>query len=140
MAHVAQIASGAEGFGVVCTAVDPSTSEARTIAHFDSTHLLRFSSLINENGRTYAYIEERAPVAEVMRRRTAESTLTEDLRNLLNQNINSTTKEALINARVGQGAFRSEVLKLWNYRCSVSSSSTLDAIRASHVRPVEGLN
>ena len=36
---------------------------------------------------------------------------------------------------VGQGAFRSAVLQLWNYRCAVTGSSILDAIRASHIKP-----
>ena len=52
----------------------------------------------------------------------------------------STTKEALVDARVGQGAFRSAVLQLWNHRCSVTGSSTLDAIRASHVKPWKDSN
>jgi putative restriction endonuclease len=134
-AHLDQIVGGAEGFGVVCTAVDPYTTEARAIATFDPTYLLRLGTLVNENGRTYAYIDGRVPVAEVMRQRTGQTTLTEDLRLLVKQKIDATTKEALINARVGQGAFRAKVLRLWESRCSVSGSATLDAIRASHIKP-----
>jgi hypothetical protein len=49
--------------------------------------------------------------------------------------IESTTKEALINARNGQGSFRQHVLQLWDNRCALTRSATLKAIRASHIKP-----
>ena len=38
-------------------------------------------------------------------------------------------------SRVGQGTFRAEVLGMWDSRCCVTGSRTLDAIRASHIKP-----
>ena len=135
-AHLALMRNGAEGFGIICTAVDPNTDEVRRIAHFNTTTLLRLGKLTRESGRTFAHIDARVPVAEVNRQRTAQSTLTEDLKSLLaQQKIDSTTKEALVNARVGQGLFRSQVLQLWGNRCAVTRSTTLDAIIASHIKP-----
>ncbi len=133
--HLGQIQNGAEGFGVVCTAVDPDTYEARRIARFDYTTLLRLGNFTKENGRTYAYIDAHVPVTDVLRHRTAEGMLTDDIKALVKQKIDSTIKEALINARVGQGIFRSQVLKFWGDHCSVTGSSTLEAIRASHIKP-----
>ncbi len=52
-----------------------------------------------------------------------------------NRNIGSTTKKALIDARLGQGKFRQSVLKRWGRRCAVTSSATDKAIRASHIKP-----
>lgn len=46
-----------------------------------------------------------------------------------------TTVQALVDARVGQGKFRADVLGLWNNRCCVTGSSTVAAIRASHIKP-----
>ena len=61
--------------------------------------------------------------------------LAEDLEEITNQPIESTTKDTLIAARVGQGDFRKQVLRLWEETCAVTGSATLDAIRASHIKP-----
>jgi predicted restriction endonuclease len=84
---------------------------------------------------TYASFDSRVPVSDVERQRTAVSMLSDDLKVLIKQSRDSTIKEALINARIGQGIFRMEVLKLWGNRCAVTNSETLDAIRASHIKP-----
>ena len=66
----------------------------------------------------------------------AEQQLAEDLITVAKRKgIESTTKETLINARVGQGPFREDVLQLWGNCCAVTGSLTLDAIRASHIKP-----
>jgi hypothetical protein len=44
-------------------------------------------------------------------------------------------KESLVNARIGQGPFREQVLQLWGRRCALTRSATLAAIRASHIKP-----
>lgn len=49
--------------------------------------------------------------------------------------ISTTEKESQINARIGQGAFRSDVLRRWDQRCAVTGSLTLEAVRASHIKP-----
>lgn len=69
-AHIDLIRAGAEGFGVVCTAVDPDTSGTREIASFDEDFLIRFGSITEENGNTYAEIRERVPVDEFARPQT----------------------------------------------------------------------
>lgn len=134
-AHLDQIEAGAEGFGIVCVAADPKTDGARRIAQFDQSILLRLGHLTHENGRTYAQVDARVPVTSVTQLRSAASTVAEDIRELAGRRLNSTTKEALVNARIGQGVFRAQVLTLWGHRCSVTGSTTLDAIRASHVKP-----
>ncbi len=131
--HLDLIQRGYERFGVVCKS-DPD-AEKREIKSFDETTLLRFGNLIKEGNHIYIKIERRIPVSDVKRPRTAESTLSDDLKVLIKQNRDSTIKEALINARIGQGIFRMEVLKLWDNRCALTNSETLDAIRASHIKP-----
>jgi hypothetical protein len=51
------------------------------------------------------------------------------------QNADPTTKKALVDARLGQGKFRSGVLQLWGNRCSVTGSTIQAVIRASHIKP-----
>lgn len=134
--HLEAIKRGAQGIGVVCVARDPHTTEARQIAAFSKGTLLQLGDFTEDDRGIYAHIGARIPISELARARTAHSTLTKDLRTIIStKTIGSTSKEALVDARVGQGAFRSAVLQLWNYRCSVTDSSTLDAIRASHIKP-----
>ena len=47
--------------------------------------------------------------------------------------ISSTEKETLIKSRKGQGRFREEVLREWDYRCAVTGSSYF--LIASHIKP-----
>ncbi|MEX2308650.1 MAG: HNH endonuclease [Pirellulales bacterium] len=62
-------------------------------------------------------------------------TVAEDFQAITRQRIAWTTKKALINARIGQGAFRMQVLNMWGISCAVTGSKTTDAIRASHIKP-----
>ena len=54
---------------------------------------------------------------------------------IMERSVNKTTQKALTDARVGQGEFRKQVLKNWGSQCCVTGSRTLDAIRASHIKP-----
>lgn len=67
--------------------------------------------------------------------RRSQANLATDLSDLNSRTIDSTTRTALVQARLGMGAFRLDVLRLWNSCCCVTGSSTLDAIRASHIKP-----
>jgi hypothetical protein len=133
--HISLIREGADGYGVVCVAVDPETTEARKIKSFDDRTLVKFGDLYKYGGDTFANVVSRVPVADLARPKTGESTLADDLQAIVRQKIEATTKEALVNARVGQGLFRKQVLASWGNTCAVTGSAVLDAIRASHIKP-----
>lgn len=46
-----------------------------------------------------------------------------------------TTKEALVQARVGQGRWRRDLLGYWSSKCAISGLSVERLLRASHVKP-----
>jgi hypothetical protein len=46
-----------------------------------------------------------------------------------------TVRRQLIDARIGQGKFRSAVLALWGNACAVTGCTIVEAIRASHIKP-----
>jgi hypothetical protein len=46
-----------------------------------------------------------------------------------------TTKTALIDARLGQGKFRDDLMRVWGGRCAVTGCSVVEVLRASHVKP-----
>lgn len=66
--------------------------------------------------------------------RHPDDTLAKDMREIARRKIDATTKNALMEARIGQGTFRLRVLRLWGNRCAVTGSATMKAIRASHIK------
>jgi hypothetical protein len=46
-----------------------------------------------------------------------------------------TQREALIQARLGQGTYRNQMLKLWDGRCAVTGLTIQSALIASHAKP-----
>jgi hypothetical protein len=63
----------------------------------------------------------------------AQSRCELDLVAILGESVDSTEKERMVLARVGQGVFRSRVLGMWDEKCAVTGS--VFAIRASHIKP-----
>ena len=66
---------------------------------------------------------------------TTTPNLANDIVNILDRDIDTTEKQTLVSARVGQGRFRTEVLNKWNKRCAVTGTDLTAAIRASHIKP-----
>jgi hypothetical protein len=65
-----------------------------------------------------------------------KNTIVNDLTDIFEcPNLDLTTKKTLIDARLGQGAFRARVLQTWDNCCSVTGSALLHVIRASHIKP-----
>lgn len=63
----------------------------------------------------------------------------EDLFNVLAQPITLTEKQTLISARVGQGAFRQSLFKLWQ-GCAVTGYAEPSLLVASHIKPWRACN
>ncbi|MDE3037521.1 MAG: HNH endonuclease [Pseudomonadota bacterium] len=53
----------------------------------------------------------------------------------LDKTIDTTTRKALIDARVGQGKFRRDVMARWENACAFSGCMTEAVLRASHIKP-----
>jgi putative restriction endonuclease len=133
-AHVSLLRNGREGYGVLCERASNAQGPS-VIASFDEKHLLRLGPLIDRDGRIYALILARQPSEDLRRRWAASDSFSQDIESIWSTAESITTKKALTNARIGQGAFRAKVLKLWNDQCCVSGSLTLDVVRASHIMP-----
>ena len=133
--HVEAIRNGAEGYGVLCTSAGINTPGKRLIKDFDQDYLLKCGKIIEGRTKVYAQIVDRVPVEKIARRKTAGSTLVPDIKSIISARVDATMKEILVNARLGQGAFRAQVLAYWDMQCCVTGTRTLDAIRASHIKP-----
>lgn len=132
--HVTALRNGASGYGVVCTAVDRAAPE-RKIARFDDKYLLKLGRVVERDGDLFAEIAGTVAVADVTQGDAKNSSIVSDIRAVLASNVDKTTKETLVQARIGQGKFRNDVLSSWGLRCCVTGSQILDAIRASHIKP-----
>jgi hypothetical protein len=51
------------------------------------------------------------------------------------ETINQTTREALVDARLGQGQFRGKLELRWDSRCAVTGCRISPILRASHIKP-----
>jgi hypothetical protein len=51
------------------------------------------------------------------------------------RSLDETTRQYLIDARLGQGQFRRRVLERWQGRCVVTGCALADVLRASHIKP-----
>lgn len=132
--HIEAIREGIEAFGVICTP-KPRANGSRTIKSFDRAALLRLDGVVDLDDEVWVRIAGELPATQLQRSPSGFSTLGPDLRAILGKRIENTTKQALIDARVGQGRFRTQVLGLWDRRCAVTGIQTVEAIRASHIRP-----
>lgn len=55
------------------------------------------------------------------------------IKTILDKGIKNTTKEEIINGRVGQGTFKDKLMHLWGGRCNITGSKHL--LNASHIKP-----
>ncbi|MEM7542824.1 MAG: HNH endonuclease [Pseudomonadota bacterium] len=135
--HLDQVRAGWRWYGIACTAKEPDADpeQGRVIADFDQDYLLRFGRILETAEGQHAEIVERVPVRNIVRSRTSFTAVAEDLETLITSEDPTTQKETLVDARVGQGKFRAEILNLWSGQCAVTGCTTLDVIRASHVKP-----
>lgn len=131
--HVELLKNGAEGYGVLCVPRD--SAKGRNIASFDDRYLLRFGHVVEIRGHSYASIAGQIAVEEITRRWTASNSLLTDLEAIAETTPGETSRRALLEARIGQGQFRRQVLSAWGDRCCVTGSMTLEAVRASHIKP-----
>lgn len=64
-----------------------------------------------------------------------QSAISYDIDQLQNEDIPETERQALHQARIGQGAYRSRILQRWNNACAVTGCTVTEALRASHIKP-----
>ncbi|HEX5311984.1 HNH endonuclease [Aquabacterium sp.] len=50
------------------------------------------------------------------------------------QGVDATTRQTLVEARVGQGTYRQELMNLWSGRCAVSGIDIPEVLIASHIK------
>lgn len=58
-----------------------------------------------------------------------------DLAAIAQQPVDQTTRQTLVNARLGQGQYRKQLMQLWDSACAVTGTGIAALLRASHCKP-----
>lgn len=84
--------------------------------------------------------EKKDSLNEIFNFFTEDKKLLDDLKDIENQkDIKSTDKWRLVSARMGQGWFRKELIKIWK-GCAVTKCNEITILRASHIKPWSSSN
>ncbi|HUD43162.1 MAG TPA: HNH endonuclease [Dokdonella sp.] len=130
--HLELIRDGYQAYGVVC---DKDSPEAGVIRDFDRDSLLHLGRVVDRDGMVYLEIAGIAPVYTIAVPADSSGTLISDLHDVDEAEVSATTRAALVDARLGQGRFRRELLRRWNGACAVTGCRVGAVLRASHCKP-----
>lgn len=130
--HIKELRKGAEGYGVLCTPRD--LDDTRRIKTFNQEVLLRFGKIIDIGNDVFAPVVDRIPVEKL------DNPIVHDLNKIREKYPDKTTQNTYVDARLGQGQFRADVLQRWGFRCCVTGSTTHEVIIASHIKPWKDSN
>ena len=101
---------------------------------YDADVLYKLSGVVTDaQGYEFAIVESRVPVAEFLAGRPG---LEQDLAAIAERYPdNPTTRERLVQARLGQGTYRAALLALWDDACAVTGCGLAPVLVASHAKP-----
>ncbi len=128
--HIESMRNSTPAFAVVL-----EFNEHGRIKSFDDENLLRLGEPVDENGFVYARVEGVISVDNIAACLKPGSSASDDVIKISTSSGAITERSTLVSARLGQGKFRSMVLRHWSYRCALTGVSTGAVIRASHIRP-----
>jgi hypothetical protein len=66
---------------------------------------------------------------------SATAKATSDITDIFKSGLDKTTKQRLVDARLGQGAFREALLEIWHGKCAITDCDIKIVLRASHIKP-----
>ncbi|KRB07985.1 HNH endonuclease [Lysobacter sp. Root690] len=130
--HLELIKSGYVALGVIC---DKDSPDSSVIRQFDHDSLLRLGHLIDRDDMVYMEVDGTVPVGCIATPGELPETIESDLREVGAMELSATTRSALIDARLGQGRFRRELLRRWGAACAVTGCRVGAVLRASHCKP-----
>ncbi len=109
------------------------------VDHADGTFVIRRGISTQHSSTPFVVQEQPIPpgtgATHIDQDSPIESTLAEDLLNLHQQALDSTTRQRLIDARLGQGSFRADLMHAWGGACSATNCRIAEILRASHIKP-----
>lgn len=128
--NVDRLSTGGETFAVIREGGGEADAHRRTYEPV----LYRLGKVIEDDrGVEYALIVEKLTPHEFLNR---GSMLESDFADIAARHPNQpTTRQALVDARIGQGDYKKNLLTLWGNECAVTGCHLLEVVRASHAKP-----
>ncbi|WP_187471039.1 HNH endonuclease [Luteimonas viscosa] len=130
--HLDLVRSGYAAFAVVC---EKESTDARTILGFDRERVLRLGGVVEHEGSLWMEIVDHISLDALWLVDTSGVALSEDIRDIERAEVAATTRTALVDARLGQGRFRRELMRRWGHACAVTGCRLAAVLRASHCKP-----
>lgn len=138
--HIEKLINGVAGFGIVCVP-EVKPDGKRSIKKFYDSEVVVFGKIFASAGRIYARIANWTSLHHLFHAASSQYNIAEDLAAISRDpSLSESVRDQLIQARLGQGQFRRQVLEKWGGECAVSGTRTTAAIRASHVKPWKDSN
>ena len=119
---------------MLCERKAGSSRSANLIERFDARNLLRLGKPGEQDGRWFARIDAIVPVDAIRIPSADWADAASDIVALGERTDAPTSRQALIDARIGQGRYRIGLLALWDGRCAVTGCAVREVLRASHVK------
>jgi len=137
--HIRLIETGYTGWGVLCVSTGGSENTPIKVDSFDTDRVLALSTLTLDDSEYLLNIDGSIAVSQIATGPDASHIFDRDgspATGLVSRHVpETTTRTAVVETRVGQGAFRAAVLQQWGGACCVTGVTTPDALRAGHIKP-----
>ncbi|WP_186200443.1 HNH endonuclease [Burkholderia gladioli] len=134
--HIERARHGARLIGVICTSREEGEAATRNLKDYDDKSFAELNGFAERNGATWAFVERWIGAEEIDRRPATWSDIANDVDAIRRDGrLLATKRQQLIEARLGQGRFRSDLLRLWGNRCALTGCAFDPLLRASHVKP-----
>lgn len=131
--HIELVKAGYSAYGVICDRKDP---DGGPILGFDTDSISVLGAFIEDGDKILAEVLGSVSPENLKSGQRGEGSLVADLKQLEQEpGLSSTTRLALVEARLGQGKYRSQLLDMWARECSVTGCSVKEILRASHCKP-----
>ncbi|HWV06699.1 HNH endonuclease signature motif containing protein [Ralstonia sp.] len=129
---IAHLEAGRPTYAVMRHGKDRHDPKAKL---YDAEHLRKLNGVERRpNGDVYVKVEHLVTVEE-FHARTGKPTLAQDIADIEARYPDKpTTRQALVQARLGQGRYRAELLGLWDNACAVTGCTIGSLLIASHAR------
>lgn len=131
---IAHLAAGRPTYAVMREGIgtdDPASKR------FDAVHLRKLNGIVKRaNGDVYVKVGSLVTIDQYHSRRAVLPSVAQDIAQIEQRfpgPKNATVRQTMVQARLGQGRYRSGVLSKWGNACAVTGCSNRDVLIASHV-------
>jgi hypothetical protein len=130
--HLDLIKGGYIAYAVMC---EKESVDGKSILGYEGDELIGLGDIIERDGSAFMAMGDSVPAPNLPMPAERPLDLEGDLDRLSDADIGPTARKALVEARLGQGRYRRELLRRWGGACAVTGCQLSAVLRASHCKP-----